>query len=966
MNGSEQPVLRSEVIVIGSGFGGAVSACRLAQAGISVLLLERGRRYGAGDFPAPPAADRLAPDLGRWLWKSDLGLWDVQDLGEVVSLQAAGFGGGSLIYANVHLRPPRSVFDERWPSQLRNRSELDPYFDLGASMLEVAPISAAEQKLPKVNALHSVAHNLKRDSAHFYPPLAISRKKGPNAHGVEQSACSACGACSTGCPEKAKNTLDHNYLALAERFGADTRTQAEVTHLERVGEQWQVHFVDHLTATRCTAIAKTVFVCAGSVHTTRLIARLDHETGRGRAARSGIAYFPGGDALGVVFDTDKELEPSAGPTISSCIVNWQHPESGRFFLIQDGGYVPELDRLIGILRAPLWLGRNRLTHAKHPAPKSTELNHAKRKLNVVQSRSLPELDSMLDQLLDAAGQGLLQQVLPGDVRRGLGSLLEELIEPILLPQVIERSVELMIEQRYRNWPFGKRLRNLLTGLERGIVRCLYGNGRQMAAPVGAALLSAGGLDRAQVAEHIAGYANQRSERRLMLLAMGRDAAPGVLHYDPAGDRMIADLDLYHLAPAYAEQEQLMSDIATELGGELRVNPAWSFLGRPVTVHNQGGMPMSDSAGLGATDPWGKVYGYEDLYVSDGSLFCTSVGVNPSATIVALAERNVLHFIHGLRPSLQHWPQGVQTEGADSYRNQRLAAEHWKSSARDWDIEPPLSPTTNPKALPVGVQFDESMEGYYSPSDAVPNSDDEYLAAEISGRPHSPVLMQLHAQTLNLARFIEDRAHNLDLTGSVTMRLPGEQPLVAHAVTGTMSLFAQRRKSYGLGSEFDDKKHAHAHFAAAEYMSLPLDAPASSEEQFMRYELTFRDRPGWRLRGYKRLRDKPGLEGWRDVSCLFVRLLDPEGKIAGSGVVRVDLAQFLAKQLPSMRALGTADPSRALWTVGRFATFFFGTLQRVYFPELQASLRTLFGGGLNAVQHPPRSFADARQPKDFAT
>src|SRR5471032_1613355 len=114
---AEEPE-RFDAIVIGTGFAGAVTACRLVEAGLKICVLERGRRYGPDDFPKYPAEDLFVheggeketfappPDFSRFLWNLDHGLCDIRDLGDTLSVQAAGYGGGSLIYANVHLRPP--------------------------------------------------------------------------------------------------------------------------------------------------------------------------------------------------------------------------------------------------------------------------------------------------------------------------------------------------------------------------------------------------------------------------------------------------------------------------------------------------------------------------------------------------------------------------------------------------------------------------------------------------------------------------------------------------------------------------------------------------------------------------------------------------------------------------------------------------------------------------------------------
>lgn len=947
--GSAPEVPAADVIVIGSGFGGSVAACRLAQAGFSVLILERGRRFGPGDFPPLPERARLFPDTRRWLWGPELGLWDVQDLQEVVTVQAAGYGGGSLVYANVHLRPPEEVFDERWPVSYRNRAELDPYYDLAASMLEVAPISAGKKQLPKVRELGDVARKLGREAQHFHPPLAIRFHDGHNAHGVEQRACNDCGACCSGCPRNAKNTLDHNYLAVAERFKARSRTHAEVLRIARSDDGYVVTFMDHLEARERVARCRYLFVCAGVVHTTRLLAQLEHDTGHAHDSRVGTGYFPGGDAVGVVFDTKEPLEPSQGPAITTTTVHWQEPEKGRFFLVQDGGYAAELEQLIGMLRAPIWVGRNRLTQSSRPQSRSLlETSGA--------NASLPkELSSMTDQLLDAVKSGDLAMIATPTLKRAFMAFFEELKEPLLLPELVEQTIESMLREKYAqsSWLSGddNRLGKLLLNLERAFIRWRFGGGAQISKHVAAAVLGAGGLSRTQWAARLFGYANVRADRRLMLLAMGRDAAPGILHYDPKTKSQFADLDLFHLAPGYSEQEQVMADVAGALEGELRVNPAWSFLGKPITVHNQGGVPMSDEPELGVTDPEGQVRDFPGLYVMDASIFCTSVGVNPSATILAIAERNVLRFIRKHRPEGVAWPEGDSSDGALAYQADQRRARDWAAGAEraGWALEPPSPIRVAPRHETLGVRFKETMDGYCEPRPAsAPRRDEDYLACDVRGRPDHPVSLQLEAHAKDLARFIEDQDHRMDLSGVLRWQFPGDAQISEHRVEGALKLFTPRRKAYGIEAEQVNRRRAQEHLAgAARYNTVvagrePPSVLGNPDEQFMRYDLTFVDRPGYTVRGYKRLRDKPGIEGWRDVSCLFVRISDPQGGVLGAGAVRVDLIQFLREQLPSMQATGCDDPVRATWALGRFATFFFGSLQRVYFPELQSALSALFG------------------------
>ncbi len=164
-----------DAVVIGTGFGGAVAACRLAQAGKSVCILERGRRYGPGDFPRPAQRPDKLPHTARWAWAIGYGLWDVRDLQGTLAVQAAGYGGGSLVYANVHLRAPAQVFSSGGPAAY-TRTELDRYYDVVAAVLRVRPLprtpssaSGLTGPLPKEEAMLRAATNLDRAPCFLRP-----------------------------------------------------------------------------------------------------------------------------------------------------------------------------------------------------------------------------------------------------------------------------------------------------------------------------------------------------------------------------------------------------------------------------------------------------------------------------------------------------------------------------------------------------------------------------------------------------------------------------------------------------------------------------------------------------------------------------------------------------------------------------------------------------------------------------
>jgi choline dehydrogenase-like flavoprotein len=961
-----------DVVVIGSGFGGAVATCRLTQAGFRVLLLERGRRYEEGDFPPLPTSDSMLPDLRRWAWGSNQGLWDIEDLQEIVSVQAAGYGGGSLIYANVHLRPPASVFDSHWPEELQGRVGLDHFFDLAAHMLDVSPVE--EDAYPKTKRLHGVAKALGRGSDFFRPPLAVNFRPKINAFGQEQQGCNGCGKCCTGCPRRAKNSLDLNYLAAAERGGARVYTQSEVTRIvqhdggpDAGDRRWTIKYTDHLSASTQVVHAGNVFLCAGALHSTRLLAGASLLP-RSRAVKSrvGIGYFPNADAGAIVYDTAEELNPSHGPAITTSTVHWK--ERSDFFIIQDGGYAPELERLMGMLRAPLWGGRNRLSAASSGGP--ADRARAKPRL-----ASVP-LPSPLDAILDAVAGGALSRVVPDQLKKGWPSVLEDAERLLLLPPAVDVTIERALRARQEiAWPMrwfdvDGWLCRALRWTSKVLARWALGRSPVIADHALRALLGASDLGRAQLGRDVLGYDSGKPLRRMMLLAMGRDASPGVLLYDPCTKRLTADLDLYRLSQGYSNEERLMNDMARELRGELRVNPAFALLGTPITVHSQGGCRMSVLPEHGVTQPNGEVHGCPGLYVMDGSVLCQSVGVNPSATILALAERNVLGFIRTKKPN---WPDNCSSPGAKEYRQHAHGAKEWKRRAQlaGWEIEPPFrEPSVKIVSEPLGISFTEQMQGYCAPllEGEDPMMDDaRYRILETRGRPGNPVLLQLDAKIADLSVFIEDYTHRIDLSGTVELILPGRVSADTFPVSGRLELFVPRYKPYGL----QDPKAIAAQRAAAEDYTTRVGRPGPRLARLMRYYLSF-DEDRWRLEGYKRMRQDPGVDAWRDTSSLFTRIgtprrdandnAQPLGEkdsidVKAAGVVHVDLMGLLYDQLPSFKATGVGDPckdevdaARATWAVSKFAGFFFGTLQRIYVPETKAALATLFDPRANQVRH----------------
>ncbi|MGK3992448.1 GMC oxidoreductase [Sorangium sp. So ce1024] len=342
-------------VVIGSGFGGAVASCRLAQAGQRVAILERGRRYPMHSFP------RDWGNLSKgWLWREDQGLFDVKPINEMLVVQGAGYGGGSLIYANVHLRPEPDVFARGWPKGYE-REALDPYFDLVGYMLDIKPIGAAAGgSLPaKTLLMKKVAKALGREDQFFYPNIAVDLGEPGVVHrnkfGVQQSGCNHCGECDVGCNIHAKNTLDHNYLAIAERHGADVRTQCEVIRIAQIPSGYSVTYRDHRKGGVLASVeATSVFVCAGAVNTTELLLRCrdEHRTLPRISPRIGHGYSANGDFLALAVCSQEIYKAASGPTITTGIVfSRGEGEDKIWFVLEEGGFPRAVAQLLGLMES---------------------------------------------------------------------------------------------------------------------------------------------------------------------------------------------------------------------------------------------------------------------------------------------------------------------------------------------------------------------------------------------------------------------------------------------------------------------------------------------------------------------------------------------------------------------------------------------------------------------------------------
>lgn len=346
---------RYDAVVIGTGFGGSVAACRLAQAGQTVGILERGRRYDTNPFPR-----NWNNPADGWLWQVGQGLFDLKHFSQMMVIEAAGLGGGSLIYANVHLRAPQEVFKSGWPS-IYSREMLNPYYDIVAYMLDINPItSSGHLGLPaKTKLMSSMAASMGRSDQFCYPNIAVDFSKPDLEHknkfGINQRGCNYCGECDIGCNNHSKNTLDLNYLAVAQQCGAEIQTQCEVTRIEADAANggYKVTFRDHRIEGQIGAVsASRVFVCAGAVNSTELLLRCRDQYGTlpNISERLGTNYSGNGDFLAFAFNSKEPFLPSSGPTITTGIVySREDGDADNWFIFEEGGYPKEIGKLLQVL-----------------------------------------------------------------------------------------------------------------------------------------------------------------------------------------------------------------------------------------------------------------------------------------------------------------------------------------------------------------------------------------------------------------------------------------------------------------------------------------------------------------------------------------------------------------------------------------------------------------------------------------
>ncbi|WP_130796260.1 GMC family oxidoreductase [Streptomyces otsuchiensis] len=550
-----------DVLVVGSGFGGCVAALRLTEKGYRVGVLEAGRRFSRSQLP------RSSWDIRNYLWAPRLRLYGIQRihlLKKVMVLAGAGVGGGSLNYANTLYVPPPAFFQDRqWGHITDWHDELAPHYEQARRMLGVRTnptttpsdrhLRYAAQEMGVGDTFHAApvgvffgdGHDADGDDAARARPGQEVPDPYFGGEGPARTACTECGECMTGCRHGAKNTLNENYLHLAERAGAEVHPLTTVTAVrelapgaesvegaagqgERPGTGFEITVVPTDASPRArrrrarTLRARHVVIAAGTYGTQTLLHRMRDTGTLPRLS----------DRLGTLTRTNSEA-------------------------------------LVGAQTSP---GRYRRRHGPDAAPDFTR--------GVAITSSIhPDPHTHIEA-----------------VRYGRGS----------------NAMGLLSIQQFRHSTRMPRvLSYALTALRHPVTFC-----RSMS-------------NRRWSERTIIGLVMQTHDNSLTTFRRTRGPGKGLLTAEQGHGTPNPD----HLPEGAAAARHLADSINGFAGANVG-----ELLGTPLTAHFLGGCPIGDSPATGVIDPCHRLYGHPGISVVDGAAVSANLGVNPSLTITAQAER----------------------------------------------------------------------------------------------------------------------------------------------------------------------------------------------------------------------------------------------------------------------------------------------------------------------------------------
>jgi cholesterol oxidase len=510
-----------DFVVVGSGFGGSVSACRLAEKGYSVAVLEMGKRWTEADYP------KTTWNIRKWLWRPGLklfGFYNMRPFRHVTILCGNAVGGGSITYANTMLVPPEIVWREgSWKGLAAWEAEMPQHYATAKRMLGVTEnkiLGDADRVLLKMAEDQGVGDTFYKTDVAVY--FGEPGKEHPDPYfggeGPARSGCIGCGGCMVGCRYNAKNTLDKNYLHFAEKRGAKIFAETRVVDVKPLDADGSGGY--EITTERSTAwfaknrqklTARHVVLAASALGTMDLLMRLKQKGSLPNVS----------DKLGHDVRTNSES-----------IVGVRFPgkqyDMSKGIAIGSGIYI------------------DRFTHIE-----ATRYSRGSDTLGLIAT-------------LLVQGKGW------GRIAKWIGSAF---VHPI---RFIRAS-----------WPFGFARQTLIF----------------------------------LVMQTIDATLRMRLRRPWWW--------PFQTLLSSEGQRIPTNIPAANI---FAEKA------AAKFGGVPVTASSEILFDMPMTAHCIGGCVMGPDASTGVIDTQHRVYGYQNLYVVDGSAVGANLGVNPSLTITALAER----------------------------------------------------------------------------------------------------------------------------------------------------------------------------------------------------------------------------------------------------------------------------------------------------------------------------------------
>ncbi len=342
-----------DFVIVGSGFGGSISAMRLAQKGYSVAVLEMGKEYTNSEFP------KTNWDIRKYLWFPLLRCFGIQKISlvnKIMALHGVGVGGGSLVYANTLLTPEDYIFkSQKWPREIQWEKELSSFYKLARKMLG----SVTNKKMyDGEKAIEQLAKDFGVEQSYHPTEVGVffgndgEKYSDPyfSGKGPDRVACNVCGACMIGCPTGAKNTLDKNYLYFARKWGAQVIPETKVTKIIPKNGEYLVETVSSTAIIKKlrTFKAKKVIVAAGVLGTINLLLKnkLEYKTLPHISEHLGDVVRSNNESLLGVTSFDEKINMSKGIAIGAGM----NPDSVTKI---EGVRYPEGSDLLRFLAVPL-------------------------------------------------------------------------------------------------------------------------------------------------------------------------------------------------------------------------------------------------------------------------------------------------------------------------------------------------------------------------------------------------------------------------------------------------------------------------------------------------------------------------------------------------------------------------------------------------------------------------------------